>query len=280
MNTGAISKAPPEIATDDGGGDQGPRADTLLAMAQSQLVAYARDLKVVCESERKKSDAIARIHIDTLKRLLRALSWKDRETAAHNQRLGRYARALALRLGVGEPEADLIAAAAPMHDIGKIGIPDAILQKQGPLDEREWTIMKTHPTRGASLLDPEVSPVLRVARDIALCHHERWDGSGYPRGLRGAEIPLSGRIVALVDQYDALRSERSYKLAYDHRRACDVILRGDGRTRPGHFDPSVLNAFAAAQVELEAIFDKLPDEPVDATILAESLDAGPAGVEA
>jgi putative two-component system response regulator len=241
-------------------------------MAQSQLVAYANDLRIICDRERKKSKALARIHFDTLKRLLRVLSWKDRETAAHNQRLGRYARILALRLGVAEPEADLIAAGAPMHDIGKIGIPDAILLKEGPLDEREWVIMKTHPTRGASLLDADVSPVLRAAKEIALTHHERWDGSGYPRGLAGVQIPISGRIVSLVDQYDALRSERTYKPAFDPRRTCEVILRGDGRTRPQHFDPVVLAAFEEAHAELEAVFAQLPDETSDASGLAEPLD--------
>jgi putative two-component system response regulator len=232
-------------------------------MNRERLPMYASDLRTTCEREQKKSAALARIHFDTLKRLLRALSWKDRETAAHNQRLAQYSHVLALRLGVPAPDAELIASGAPMHDIGKIGIPDAILLKEGPLDAREWAIMRTHPTRGASLLHAEVSPVLRVAKEIALTHHERWDGTGYPRGLKGHQIPLSGRIVAVADQYDALRSERSYKSAFDHRQACEIILLGDGRTRPDHFDPAVLQAFAGVQAEFQAVFDGLPDEPAN-----------------
>lgn len=231
-----------------------------LAMAQSQLVAYAQDLRTICERERKKSERIAHIHLDVLKRLLKVLAWKDRETAAHNTRLGRYSLAIATRMGIKPREAELIAAAAPMHDIGKIGIPDAILQKQGPLDDDEWAIMKTHPSLGAGLLDAEVSPILRTARDIALCHHERWDGSGYPRGLSAGQIPTSARIVAIADVYDALRSRRSYKEGFDHRCACEIISSGDARTRPNHFDPAVMSAFHDVHGEFETIFGELPDE--------------------
>jgi putative two-component system response regulator len=272
MTAGAASKEPPAATAERPRPITARDPNVLLAMAQSQLVAYASDLRIICDREKKKSDALARIHLDTLKRLLRALSWKDRETAAHNQRLARYSHILALGLGIPEPDAGLIAAGAPMHDIGKIGIPDAILLKEGPLDAREWAIMRTHPIRGASLLDAEVSPVLRVAKEIALTHHERWDGTGYPRGLKGHQIPLSGRIVAVADQYDALRSERSYKAAFDHRQACEIILLGDGRTRPDHFDPAVLETFASVQSDLQGVFDGLPDEPAHACRPDDSLE--------
>ena len=146
-----------------------------------------------------------------------------------------------------------------MHDIGKIGVPDAILRKPEPLDEAEWKIVKTHPAIGASLLQGSVSPLLEVARQIALTHHENWDGSGYPRGLQGEDIPLAGRIVMLVDQYDALRSPRPYKLAFSHAKSYDIILHGDGRTRPEHFDPRLLDAFHSMHHELETIYDRLSD---------------------
>jgi putative two-component system response regulator len=246
--------------------EAGCNGASLLAMAQMQLVAYATDLKTICDRERMKSEQLARLHHDFVKRLLRVLTWKDRETAAHNQRLGRYSRILARVLGLSSTDADVISAAAPMHDIGKIGIPDAILGKQGPLAPDEWTIMRTHPSLGASLLDERVSPVFKVAKEVALTHHERWDGSGYPEGLRGDRIPISGRIVALVDQYDALRSERSYKAGFDHRRACEIIACGDGRTRPHHFDPEVLAAFVSVHAEFEAVFRHLPDEPLSGTL--------------
>jgi putative two-component system response regulator len=230
-----------------------------LTAAYQQLQAYARDLNTAFAAERGKTRELHKAYRETVHRLLRAAHYKDEETGAHLRRLSHYAQTLARALGVPDADAALIAAAAPMHDVGKIGVPDAVLRKRGPLDPQEWKLIQRHPGIGASLLQGSTSPLLEVARQIALTHHERWDGSGYPQGLTGAQIPLAGRIVMLVDQYDALRSPRPYKLAFDHARTCDIILQGDGRTRPEHFDPRLLAAFRTVHGTFEAIYDRFGD---------------------
>jgi putative two-component system response regulator len=144
-----------------------------------------------------------------------------------------------------------------MHDVGKIGIPDVILRKVGPLDDSEWKVMRNHAALGASLLKGTPSPLLELAGQIALTHHERWNGSGYPQGLRGDDIPLAGRIVMLADQYDAMRSRRPYKVAFSHEQTCDIIVHGDGRTLPEHFDPQLLAVFREAHPRLQTIYSQL-----------------------
>ena len=196
-------------------------------------------------------------YIDTIYRLTLASEYKDEETGAHIKRISHYTRELALRMGLGNEFADIIFYASPMHDIGKVSIPDAILLKQGPLDKEEWEIIETHPAVGAKILEGSDSPLLKIAADIALCHHERWDGTGYPRGLKGEKIPLAGRITMLVDIYDAIRSTRPYKPPFDHEKTMAIITTGDGRTRPAHFDPDILAVFSEFHNKFNYIYDEL-----------------------
>ena len=156
---------------------------------------------------------------------------------------------------------DTIFYASAMHDIGKVHIPDNIMLKPGKLTAEEWLFMRSHTLFGEKILKNASSPYLRMARRIAGAHHELWDGSGYPRGLKGEEIPLEARITTIVDQYDALRTERPYKPAMSHQDALAVIQLGDGRTRPEHFDPLVLVAFMNCAENLRVLSEQIADSP-------------------
>lgn len=182
--------------------------------------------------------------------------YRDQETGGHIRRTQGYIKILADALAAAglysqqlTPEfRRLLVQSAPLHDIGKVGIPDAILRKEGPLDASEWNLMKEHSVIGASVIrQAEVilgpNSFLGIAREITMSHHERWDGSGYPQGLSGNQIPLAARMMCLADVYDALVSVRPYKKAFTHEQAMKIILSGDERTSPGHFDPLILEMF-------------------------------------
>jgi putative two-component system response regulator len=231
-----------------------------LAATQRQLQAFALDFKRVRRSERERLTQVAQAQEDTLARLLSASRFRDQETGAHIWRVGLYSRMIGRRIGLAEADADLLFRAAQLHDVGKIGVPDAILRKAGKLDRAEWALMREHTSIGAQLLEDSGSVLLEMAHDIALRHHEQWDGSGYPGGLRGESIPLWGRIVKLADTYDALRMERPYKTCFDHKRASAIILEGDGRTSPCHFDPALLDLFRQANRDFDAAFESCRDE--------------------
>jgi putative two-component system response regulator len=191
-----------------------------------------------------------------IRRLGRAAEFKDNETGNHVLRMSHYARLIALAHGLGEESAGIIFNTAPMHDIGKIGIPDAILLKPGKLDAAEWEVMYQHPIMGAEIIGKHDNELLETARIIALTHHEKWDGSGYPQGLKGEAIPLEGRIVAIADVFDALVSVRPYKPALPLETALQYFDEQSGR----HFDPTLLVAFKKALPEILRIKEIYADE--------------------
>ncbi len=206
--------------------------------AEQQLAHNAEWLEAkVAERTRELDEARA----ETLRRLAVAAEYRDDDTAQHTQRVGDMAALLARELGVNAVAQEIIRESAALHDVGKLGIPDAILLKPARLTAAEYDVMKTHTTLGAELLSGSASPVLQMAAVIAETHHERWDGTGYPAGLAGAAIPLVGRIVAVADVYDALTHDRPYKAAWTTEQAIQELQRGSG----GQFDPAVIEAFSA-----------------------------------
>jgi putative two-component system response regulator len=204
---------------------------------------------------RARTAELQESYAETVFAMMRAAEYKDEETGAHVKRISFYSRELAGRLGLESAFVDWIFFASPMHDIGKIGIPDQVLLKPGSLSPEEWAIMKGHPMMGATILGNSDSPYLKMGAEIALNHHERWDGGGYPGGKRGEAIPLSARIMNICDIYDALRSRRPYKPALDHPKTMSIITHGDGRTLPGHFDPVILDAFCQDHTLFRDIYD-------------------------
>ena len=184
--------------------------------------------------------------LDIIRRLGRAAEFRDNETGLHIIRMSKISQIVGRAVGMSEAEAELLLNASPMHDIGKIGIPDRILLKPGKLDSDEWRIMQTHARIGADLLDGHDAPLLTMARDIALTHHEKWDGSGYPDGRRDEEIPLVGRIVALADVFDALTSARPYKPAWPADKALAYIREQRGI----QFDPQLTDLFMGCLDEI------------------------------
>lgn len=180
-------------------------------------------------------------------------SLRDLDTGNHIDRIRLFSRKVGERLGLEEEDLHLLEMASPLHDIGKIGIPDSILQKRGPLTVDEFEIMKTHTTIGAQIMSGREAPLFRTCRDIALTHHERWDGLGYPRGLRRTDIPLFGRIVSVVDVFDALVHERCYKEAYNLDQAIEYLSAG----RESKFDPEVLDAFLDGLPEILEIMREI-----------------------
>ncbi|MFH1869711.1 MAG: HD domain-containing phosphohydrolase [Pseudomonadota bacterium] len=197
---------------------------------------------------------------ETIATMTRAASYKDEETGAHVARISFYSVELAQALGLDAAFCDTIHYASPMHDVGKIAIPDAILGKPGKFEPHEWEIMKSHAALGGKLLRGTDSPYLVMGAEIADGHHERWDGGGYPLGLAGEAIPLSARLMNICDQYDALRSQRPYKPAFSHEKTLEIITVGDGRTLPSHFDPAVLAAFKGCVGRFRDIFEAHRDE--------------------
>jgi len=192
-------------------------------------------------------------------RLATATESKDTYTGKHLLRIRLFVKKLSEFLGMSEDFIEKITSASAMHDVGKIGIPDKILLKQGLLTPEEFEIMKTHTVIGEKILSGSVHPMIRMAASIARYHHEKWDGSGYPCGLKGEEIPIEARILTICDVYESLRSRRPYKKSFAHRKAFSIITQGDDKTSPESFDPDVLQAFIKIHKSFEEIFAKDPN---------------------
>jgi putative two-component system response regulator len=221
------------------------RVENVLAVKayQDHLSQYSERLE---QQVRVRTEELERSRQEAIHCLARAGEYRDDDTGHHVTRVGRYSRLIAAELGLPQDQIELLEQAAQLHDVGKIGVPDAILHKPGKLDPREFHRLKSHTSIGLQIMGSTHSPVLRLAAMIAASHHEKWDGTGYPLGLAGTAIPLEGRIVAVADVFDALSSERPYKPAFPIEQCMTILAEGRGR----HFDPSVLDAFFRRQDEV------------------------------
>lgn len=214
---------------------------TMMARIKTQL-ALADQKRHLEDEVQKRTQELVHSRLSAMRCLGLAAEYKDNETGMHVIRMSHTCRLIALAAGRSEEEAERLLHTAPMHDVGKIGIPDSILLKPGKLTASEWETMKSHTTIGAKILGEHPSDVMREAQVIALTHHEKWDGSGYPQGLKGEDIPLHGRIAAIADVFDALCSERPYKKAWPVEDALEEIQRISG----SHFEPGLVEAFLIA----------------------------------
>ncbi|MDH5545858.1 MAG: HD domain-containing protein [Gammaproteobacteria bacterium] len=232
---------------------EGDRINQFDAMVLKTLAIYSNALLRISLENKATEEAF----IYAIEALARASETNDQDTGSHINRINEYCRVLARELNQPDNFVNTIAYSAQMHDVGKIHTPANILKKPGILNEDEYNVMKQHTIAGARILGN--SPRLKMAAEIARYHHEKFDGSGYPCGLSGEEIPLAARIVAIVDVYDALRQRRVYKDAMSHNEAVHIICNGDERTKPHHFDPQILEAFLRVQDQFDSIFSRYQD---------------------
>lgn len=230
------------------------RIGNLLALRRAQLELAARAESLAEAVEKATAAVVAREH-EVIHRLSLAAEFRDQDTGTHLLRMAAFARLIAQTLGLSEQECNLIHEAAPMHDIGKVGIPDAVLLKPGALDADELAIMRRHPEIGAHILANSDVPLLQAGAVIAISHHERYDGQGYPHGLAGEAIPLYGRIVAVADVYDALTTCRPYKARWDEQRAIAYLEAERGK----HFDPRCVDALLSNIETVRAIQAKFTE---------------------
>lgn len=229
------------------------------AEAVAQMERLLVDLQEVNAARKAALLEVRRAQHDALLRLAVAAEYRDDDTGVHIVRLGLLSEKLALWLGQDAAYADLLKRAAPMHDIGKIGIPDSVLKKPGPLTPEERQVMNRHPAIGAEILGRSFIPVFRLAAEVAMTHHERWDGRGYPNGLSGESIPLSGRIVGVVDFFDALTMDRVYRPAFSDEVAFEMLQAHSGKA----FDPWIVRTFFEHAREFVACRDELNRRPPD-----------------
>lgn len=223
---------------------------------RSAMLALADQNRILDMRVRERTKELQETQLEIIYRLSRAAEYRDNETGFHIKRLSHLSRVLAATYGCEPETCELIFNASPMHDVGKIGIPDAILLKPGPLDPAEWKIMRTHTKLGAEILSGHDSLLIKMGQVIALTHHEKWNGSGYPQGLSEYEIPLAGRIVAVCDVFDALTSKRPYKEAWPLAKALEEIKTASGTA----FDPSIVEHFVRCFPQLVRVRESFSDE--------------------
>jgi putative two-component system response regulator len=224
------------------------RVKTHLALSQQNRELEAK--------VRERTDDLTRSQLEIIRRLGRAAEYRDNETGLHVIRMSHYANLIARHHGLDAAWCECLLNAAPMHDVGKIGIPDSILLKPGPLDENEWRIMRQHPVIGADIIGNQDSELMRMSREIALGHHEKWNGTGYPHGLSGTDIPLSARVVAIADVFDALTTERPYKQAWRVEEALAYMNEQSGK----HFDPELYEVFIRIMPSILEIKERYREE--------------------
>ncbi len=242
-----MSPPPPTALVDD------TASRSFDAAAGAQMEFMLRDLGRMYRERNEALKEVTRAHHDALFRLALAAEYRDDDTGEHIVRMGFGAEALALAAGEDAAWAAMLRKAAPMHDIGKIGIPDAVLKKPGQLTDPERDVMRRHPEIGAGILGQSRIPLFKLAAEVSLTHHERWDGAGYPHGLAAEAIPLSGRIVAICDFFDALTMDRCYRPAFSDERALSMLAAESGRA----FDPRLVALFIAHAAELMALRDRV-----------------------
>ncbi len=221
------------------------------AGAEDQAIMSLASMAAVSIQNALLADRLKQAHLDTVIHLSVVAEFRDRNTARHIERISRISALIAQGMGLAIEQVEIIQYASPMHDIGKIGVPDSILLKPGPLTDDERKIVETHTIMGAEILSNATSELISMARDIALSHHERWDGTGYPHRLKGASISLPGRIVCLADVFDALVSERCHKNAYPIEKVLEIIQDEKGK----HFDPNVTEVFLGVLDEVLATYE-------------------------
>lgn len=245
-----------------------------LEKTNQQLIKFATDLGQTVADLKEMNRQLKQAYLDTIHRLLLAAEYKDQDTGDHIMRMGRYSALMAAQIGMAEADVENIRYAAPMHDIGKIGTPDDILLKPGKLSDAEFETMKEHTTFGAKILANSESEILQLAGDIALYHHEKWCGGGYPTGIAGTDIPIAARIVGLCDVFDALTTDRPYKDAYPVDVALSIVQKERGR----QFDPELVDAFEAGFESILAIRQAVGAEnevrPVNYRVSERDLVAG------
>ncbi|WP_422016767.1 HD-GYP domain-containing protein [Roseateles sp.] len=233
--------------------------------AAAQMERIVVDLRRMYQERNEALREVTRAHHEALLRLAMAADFRDDDTGVHMVRIGYLAEMLALALGQSETFARMLRRAAPMHDVGKIGIPDDILKKPGSYDAEERRVMNGHAEIGAGILGRSRVPLFQLAAEVALTHHERWDGTGYPRGLAGEAIPLSGRIVAVVDFFDALTMDRCYRKAFADDVALDMLIKQRGTA----FDPAIVDTLLDEVAVLIELRDCINRQPPSFEALAE-----------